>query len=58
MQQVLDEAALLPARLMTGKWIASYYVAPLGEVLLRDAAARAGEAAFSRHRWGREESAV
>ncbi|WP_353069443.1 primosomal protein N' [Tunturibacter empetritectus] len=33
-QQVLDEAALLPAELMKlAAWIASYYVAPLGEVL-------------------------
>jgi len=33
-QQVLDDAALLPDELMElGKWIASYYCAPLGEVL-------------------------
>jgi primosomal protein N' (replication factor Y) len=33
-EQVLDEAALLPEELMElGKWIASYYCAPLGEVL-------------------------
>ncbi len=33
-QQVLDEAALLPNELMElARWIASYYVAPLGEVL-------------------------
>jgi primosomal protein N' (replication factor Y) len=33
-QQVLDEAAILPAELMElAAWIASYYVAPLGEVL-------------------------
>jgi len=33
-QQVLDEAALLPDELMKlAEWIASYYVAPLGEVL-------------------------
>jgi primosomal protein N' (replication factor Y) len=33
-QQVLDEAALLPNELMKlAEWIASYYVAPLGEVL-------------------------
>jgi primosomal protein N' (replication factor Y) len=33
-QQVLDEAALLPDELMRlAGWIASYYVAPLGEVL-------------------------
>jgi primosomal protein N' (replication factor Y) (superfamily II helicase) len=33
-QQVLDEAALLPEELMKlAAWIASYYVAPLGEVL-------------------------
>jgi primosomal protein N' (replication factor Y) (superfamily II helicase) len=33
-QQVLDEAALLPDELMElARWIASYYVAPLGEVL-------------------------
>ena len=33
-QQVLDEAALLPDELMElGKWIAAYYCAPLGEVL-------------------------
>ena len=33
-QQVLDDAALLPAELMKlAEWIASYYVAPLGEVL-------------------------
>jgi primosomal protein N' (replication factor Y) (superfamily II helicase) len=33
-QQVLDEAALLPDELMKlAGWIASYYVAPLGEVL-------------------------
>ena len=33
-QQVLDEAALLPDELMRlASWIASYYVAPLGEVL-------------------------
>jgi primosomal protein N' (replication factor Y) len=33
-QQVLDEAALLPDELMElGKWIAQYYCAPLGEVL-------------------------
>jgi primosomal protein N' (replication factor Y) len=32
--QVLDEAALLPEELMElGKWIAAYYCAPLGEVL-------------------------
>ncbi|MCU1249119.1 MAG: primosomal protein [Edaphobacter sp.] len=33
-QQVLDEAALLPDELMNlAEWIAQYYVAPLGEVL-------------------------
>ncbi len=33
-QQVLDDAALLPEELMKlAAWIASYYVAPLGEVL-------------------------
>ena len=33
-QQVMDEAALLPEELMKlASWIASYYVAPLGEVL-------------------------
>jgi primosomal protein N' (replication factor Y) len=33
-QQVLDETAILPAELMElARWIASYYVAPLGEVL-------------------------
>ena len=33
-QQVLDEAALLPEELMKlAGWIAQYYVAPLGEVL-------------------------
>ena len=33
-QQVLDEAAVLPDELMKlAAWIASYYVAPLGEVL-------------------------
>jgi primosomal protein N' (replication factor Y) len=33
-QQVLDDAALLPDELMElGRWIAQYYVAPLGEVL-------------------------
>jgi primosomal protein N' (replication factor Y) (superfamily II helicase) len=33
-QQVLDDAALLPDELMElARWIASYYVAPLGEVL-------------------------
>ncbi|WP_433984810.1 replication restart helicase PriA [Tunturiibacter empetritectus] len=33
-QQVLDEAALLPEELMKlAAWIAQYYVAPLGEVL-------------------------
>lgn len=33
-QQVLDDAALLPAELMRlAEWIAQYYVAPLGEVL-------------------------
>ncbi len=33
-QQVLDEAPLLPEELMhLAKWIAQYYVAPLGEVL-------------------------
>ncbi len=33
-QQVLDDAALLPAELMRlAQWIAKYYVAPLGEVL-------------------------
>ncbi|WP_158792367.1 primosomal protein N' [Granulicella sp. L60] len=33
-QQVLDEAALLPEELMElARWIAQYYVAPLGEVL-------------------------
>jgi primosomal protein N' (replication factor Y) len=33
-QQVLDDAPLLPAELMQlAKWIAQYYVAPLGEVL-------------------------
>jgi len=33
-QQVLDDAALLPDELMElGKWIAGYYCAPLGEVL-------------------------
>jgi primosomal protein N' (replication factor Y) (superfamily II helicase) len=33
-QQVMDEAALLPDELMElGKWVAAYYCAPLGEVL-------------------------
>src|SRR5579871_123107 len=33
-QQVLDDAALLPGELMgLARWIAAYYVAPLGEVL-------------------------
>src|SRR5260370_25106204 len=33
-QQVLDDAALLPEELMKlAEWIAQYYVAPLGEVL-------------------------
>ncbi|HEX7158704.1 MAG TPA: DEAD/DEAH box helicase, partial [Edaphobacter sp.] len=33
-QQVLDDAALLPDELMElARWIAAYYVAPLGEVL-------------------------
>jgi primosomal protein N' (replication factor Y) len=33
-QQVLDDTAILPAGLMElAEWIASYYVAPLGEVL-------------------------
>lgn len=33
-QEVLDEAALLPDELMElARWIAAYYVAPLGEVL-------------------------
>ena len=33
-QQVLDESALLPEELMElARWIAAYYVAPLGEVL-------------------------
>jgi primosomal protein N' (replication factor Y) len=33
-QQVMDEAALLPGELMElGKWVAAYYCAPLGEVL-------------------------
>ncbi|HEY0307249.1 MAG TPA: primosomal protein N' [Acidobacteriaceae bacterium] len=33
-QQVLDDTALLPAELMKlAEWIATYYVAPLGEVL-------------------------
>ncbi len=33
-QQVMDEAALLPDDLMElGKWVAAYYCAPLGEVL-------------------------
>jgi primosomal protein N' (replication factor Y) len=33
-QQVLDDAAVLPDELMElARWIASYYVAPLGEVL-------------------------
>ncbi|WP_260706013.1 replication restart helicase PriA [Edaphobacter flagellatus] len=33
-QQVLDDAAILPAELMElAQWIAQYYVAPLGEVL-------------------------
>jgi primosomal protein N' (replication factor Y) len=33
-QQVLDDAAILPAELMKlAEWIAPYYVAPLGEVL-------------------------
>ncbi len=33
-QQVLDDAALLPEELMKlAEWIAPYYVAPLGEVL-------------------------
>ena len=33
-QQVLDDAALLPDELMElAEWIAQYYVAPLGEVL-------------------------
>jgi primosomal protein N' (replication factor Y) len=34
LQQVLDDAALLPDELMElARWIAQYYVAPLGEVL-------------------------
>ncbi|GGA61466.1 primosomal protein N' [Edaphobacter acidisoli] len=34
LQQVLDDAALLPDELMElARWIAAYYVAPLGEVL-------------------------
>ena len=34
LQQVLDDAALLPEELMRlAGWIAQYYVAPLGEVL-------------------------
>ena len=33
-QQVLDDVALLPDELMElARWIAQYYVAPLGEVL-------------------------
>jgi len=33
-QEVMDEAALLPGELMElGKWVAAYYCAPLGEVL-------------------------
>ncbi len=33
-EQVMDEAALLPAELMElGQWVAAYYCAPLGEVL-------------------------
>ncbi len=33
-QEVIDEAALLPDELMElGKWVAAYYCAPLGEVL-------------------------
>jgi primosomal protein N' (replication factor Y) len=33
-QEVMDEAALLPNELMElGKWVAAYYCAPLGEVL-------------------------
>lgn len=33
-QEVMDEAALLPGELMElGKWVAGYYCAPLGEVL-------------------------
>ena len=33
-QEVMDEAALLPGELMElGKWVAVYYCAPLGEVL-------------------------
>ncbi len=33
-QEVIDEAALLPNELMElGKWVAAYYCAPLGEVL-------------------------
>src|SRR5690242_18402980 len=33
-QEVLDKAALLPDELMElARWIAAYYVAPLGEVL-------------------------
>jgi primosomal protein N' (replication factor Y) len=33
-QQVMDEAALLPDELMElGRWVAAYYCAPLGEVL-------------------------
>ncbi len=33
-QEVMDEAALLPGELMElGKWVATYYCAPLGEVL-------------------------
>jgi primosomal protein N' (replication factor Y) len=33
-QEVMDEAALLPDELMElGKWVAAYYCAPLGEVL-------------------------
>ena len=34
LRQVLDEAAILPDELMQlARWIAQYYVAPLGEVL-------------------------
>jgi primosomal protein N' (replication factor Y) len=33
-QEVMDEAALLPGELLElGKWVAAYYCAPLGEVL-------------------------
>lgn len=46
-QQVLDDTAVLPDELMElARWIAAYYVAPLGEVLGDVAAGCGGEAAF------------